>query len=125
MTASSTSTRPSLSVVQSSKNESRSLPQRTCSFLEPLEAKRSNSGKLYTPPRMKSPAPEVMLSRSNSSSRSISERPNSISNIAMTLFKRTNSTAVYTNSNIDLGAVKAWIGRSVKDSGEVYRETKP
>ncbi|KAH7092195.1 hypothetical protein FB567DRAFT_233255 [Paraphoma chrysanthemicola] len=132
MSASSTSTRPSPSVIQSQENESRSLPRRTCSFLEPLEGKRSNSGKPYTPPRMKSPAPEVMSSRSNSSSRSVSEpskstplRPTSIPNIAMTLFKCTNSAAVYASSNIDLDAVMAWVRRIGKDWAEVYRETKP
>ncbi|EAT82025.1 hypothetical protein HBH56_104570 [Parastagonospora nodorum] len=94
------------------------LPQRrvTCSFLEPIEGrKRSSMGKPYSPPRMKSPAPENMINRANSlrkpmttRTNSMPVRPRAFMRRAMSKIKRTNSGAIVTNSTMDIGEAKKW-----------------
>jgi hypothetical protein len=89
-----------------------------CSFLEPIpELRRSNSGKPYRPPRMKTPAPADMVNRVSSLWRPAISRTSSMpmhtstfSRRAMTLFKRVNSAAVCTNwrAEVDVGEAQRW-----------------
>lgn len=88
----------------------------TCSFIEPVhEIKRSSSGKPYSPPRMKSPAPDNMVNRVNSlrkpmttRTNSMPVRPRTFMRRAMSKIKSTNSGAIVTNGMMDIGEAKTW-----------------
>ncbi|KAF2028637.1 hypothetical protein EK21DRAFT_69385 [Setomelanomma holmii] len=112
------STHRSISIIQAPTCEPRLSRGRTCSFLEPIKERRSTSGKPYTLPRKRTPAPETLDPRYGppGSSSSVKSAPmlvraNSLSKQARSFFSRANSTTVYTNPSCDMETAKAWTMR--------------